>query len=171
MYRTNLSKNLAITLYFLINISLICLGIYSRNEHIVGFFAGLEYLPSLGNGLGFGGNLSSSLVSGPSGKPLPNLGYWTRFQNGSESVFGVLFSSLGVMSLIYIYYFIDTIRKLFKTLGSSVTQVNIIKILTIVLFVQGIYQEEAFSPYAFGMVLFLIGLNYNNVKERAALSV
>jgi len=169
MYRTNLSKNLAIILYLVINVLLISLGIYTKNEHIVGFFAGMEYLPTLGNGLGFGGNLSSSLVSGPSGDPLPNLGYWTRFQNGSESVFGVLFSSLGVMSLVYIYYFIDTIKILFNTFKSSVVQVNIIMILTIVLFVQGIYQEEAFSPYAFGMVLFLLGLNYNNVKERESL--
>ncbi|WP_211014455.1 hypothetical protein [Maribacter sp. MMG018] len=171
MYRINLSKNLAFMIYFIINVLLVYLGIYSRNEHIVGFFSGIEYLPTIGNGLGFGGNLSSSLVSNYSGSPLPDLGYWTRFQNGSESVFGVLFSSLGIMSLFYIYYFADTIKKLFRLFDSSTVQVNILKILTIVLFVQGIYQEEAFSPYAFGLVMFLVGLNLKSVHENKAISV
>ena len=165
-YKSNLSKPLAISLYVLINIGFIFLGYNYRNEHIVGFFHGMEHLFSFGNGLGFGGNLSSSRVASFNGETLQDLGYWTRFQNGSESVFGVLFSSLGIFSLVYIYYFVDIIKTLYNMFTSNVNRMNVLKVLTVVLFVQGVYQEEAFSPYAFGLVMFLVGLNFDNSDER-----
>lgn len=171
LYRTNLSKGLAIVTYFLMNAFFIYIGYKSKNEHILGFLHGITYLWSFGNGLGFGGNLSSSLVADYTGKPLLDLGYYTRFQNGSESVFGVLFSSLGFFSIIYILYFIEIIKVLYKKYDSSTTRIRVLHILTIILFVQGIYQEEAFSPYAFGLVMFLVGLNLKSVHENKAVSV
>ncbi|WP_158657111.1 hypothetical protein [Maribacter cobaltidurans] len=162
---------MAILLYIIVNIGFVVLGYYARNEHIVGFFAGIEYLFSFGNGLGFSGNLSTTMMSSFKGGQLPDLGYWTRFQNGSESVYGVLFSSLGVFSILYIYYFADIIFTLFRKLTSANSYAKILKVLALVLFVQGIYQEEAFSPYAFGLVMFLVGLNFNTINEREGVSI
>lgn len=164
-YRSNLSKRMAFALYFLTNIVFIIFGYMSRNEHIVGFTSGAGYLPTLGNGLGFGGNLSDMLVTEYNGEPLPDLGYWTRFQNGSESVYGVLFASLGVFSVFYIYYFVEITVMLFRKLKYTTVRANVLKVLTVVLLFQGIYQEEAFSPYAFGLVMFLVGLNFKKDYE------
>lgn len=164
-YRSNLSTNLALIFYLTTNIALIYLGYISRNEHIVGFISGSTHLFSLGNGLGFAGNLSDSLVTSWEGKPLPDLGYWTRFQNGSESVFGVLFSSLGIASLAYIFYFVEILKQLLTKFKSKTNHIRILRVLVIVLFLQGIYQEEAFSPYCFGLVMFLVGINFNRKDE------
>ncbi|TPN87883.1 hypothetical protein [Aquimarina algicola] len=150
---------------------IIYLGYEKRNEHIVGFVSGSTYLLSLGNGLGFAGNLSDSLFTSWRGNPLPDLGYWTRFQNGSESVYGVLFSSLGISSFIYIFYFIEVIKILFIKLKSKTTHVKVLRILAIVLFLQGIYQEEAYSPYCLGLVMFLVGLNFYKKDEEETVSV
>lgn len=170
-YKSNLSTGLALSFYLMINVALIYLGHISRNEHIVGFLSGSNYLLSLGNGLGFSGNLSDSLFASWRGDPLPNLEYWTRFQNGSESVYGVLFSSLGIFSLIYILYFIEILKLLLSKLKSKTSHIRVLKVLAIVLFLQGIYQEEAYSPYCFGLVMFLVGLNFNQKDEEEVIPV
>ncbi|WP_378186035.1 hypothetical protein ACE939_13065 [Aquimarina sp. W85] len=167
IYKTNLSKSLAYIIYGFFTTAFIILGYLNDNEHILGLVNGFGYLSSLGNGIGFSGNVSDILLTSWNGKPLKDLGYWTRFQNGSESVYGVLFSSLGIYSIIYIIYFLVIIYLVSK-IKSDNYHIRILKILTVVLFVQGIFQEEAFSPYAFGLVMFLVGLNYSftNTKER-----
>ncbi|MFS4466257.1 hypothetical protein [Maribacter sp. 2210JD10-5] len=165
VYHTNLSKRISYSLYIFANLCLIYVGYLGRNEHIVGFVSGAEYLISFGNGLGFGGNLSTSMVSSYKGMPLTDMGYWTRFQNGSESVYGVLFSSLGIFSFFYLYYFFEIIVMLFRKFKSKISQIRVLNVLAVVLFVQGIYQEEAFSPYAFGLVMFLVGLNFKRQYE------
>ena len=170
-YKSNLSTGLALSFYLMINFALIYLGHISRNEHIVGFLSGSNYLLSLGNGLGFSGNLSDSLFSSWRGDPLPNLEYWTRFQNGSESVYGVLFSSLGIFSIVYILYFIEILKQILSKLKSNTPNIRVLRVLAIVLFLQGIYQEEAYSPYCFGLVMFLVGLNFNQKNEEEIIPV
>ncbi|SIQ04364.1 hypothetical protein [Maribacter ulvicola] len=166
LYRTNLSNGLSMVLYGISNLLFILIGLNSQNEHILGFFHGLNYLFTLGNGLGFGGNLSNSLVADYMGTPLKDLGYYTRFQNGSESVFGVLFASLGIFSIYYLYFFFNFYKRISQKFGGLNARFNVLKILTIILFIQGIYQEEAFSPYAFGLVMFLVGVNYNKTYDQ-----
>ncbi|TYP76871.1 hypothetical protein [Aquimarina intermedia] len=159
IYKTNLSKSLAYILYGVFISAFVIVGYLNNNEHILGLVNGFSYLSTFGNGIGFSGNVSDILLTSWDGKPLKDIGYWTRFQNGSESVYGVLFSSLGIFSVVYIIYFLIVIY-LAGNIKSNNTQIKILKILTVVLFVQGIFQEEAFSPYAFGLVMFLVGLNY-----------
>lgn len=155
----NFSHLIGITTTFVLII--VIAGIKSSNEHILGFVHGLTYLyrMPLGNGLGFSGNLSSNLTVSAFGPPLPDLGYWTRFQNGSESVFGVLFSSLGLFSLIYLFCFIFIIIRFFNS--QRFVELKSIYILVLLIFFQGVFQEEAFSPYALAFAMFIAGFNYS----------
>ena len=138
---------------------IVLLGIKTHNEHIIGFMSGLSYMDTLGNGLGFGGNLSDIRLTSINGRELPDLGYWTRFQNGSESVFGVLFSSLGIFSLVYILLFFAILKRIYKQL--TVNGHISIGIIVILLFFQGIFQEEVFSPFVYGVALFIAGYYFN----------
>ncbi len=136
-------------------IFIIYLGYKSRNEHIFGFLSGLKYLTGLGNGLGFSGNLSSIQLVSVFGSELPDIGFYTRLQNGSESAFGVLFSSLGITALIFIFCLIKIINN--SEIYIHYRNPNIKTICLIVLFL-GIFQEEAFSPYALGLAFILLGI-------------
>lgn len=150
---------------------IIIAGIKTNNEHILGFIHGLTYLYRfpLGNGLGFSGNLSSNLTVSAFGSPLPDLGYWTRFQNGSESVFGVLFSSLGLFSLIYLLCFTFIIIRFFNS--ERFIELKSVYILVLLIFFQGVFQEEAFSPYALGFAMFIAGFNYSFNNNEGQLNV
>lgn len=164
--KTNLSKGLSIGFYLFIITIIAVIGYNNNNEHLIGFVSGSKYLSTLGNGLGFSGNLSNILKTSWDGVSLPDLGYWTRFQNGSESVFGVLFSSMGLFGLVYVCYFLVIIYFINRINDETNNKWKILKILSIVLFIQGIFQEEAFSPYAFGLVMFLIGFNINEIQNK-----
>lgn len=164
IYRTNLSKDLAIVGYLVLITIVIVVGHRSGNEHIMGFLNGVPYIWSMGNGLGFSGNLSDVRLVSWNGGALPDLGYHTRFQNGSESVFGVLFSSMGAFSILYFSYFLMVMFLINKKPSNGNLRMDVLKVLLIVLFLQGIFQEEAFSPYALGLVTFLTGLNLKITK-------
>jgi len=161
--RFRLSFDAIISLYVFFVVLTIIVGFNYHNEHIIGLISGSDYILSLGNGLGFSGNLSSVSLKSWNGDALKDLGYWTRFQNGSESVFGVLFSSLGIFSILYISYFIYILH-IARKRQYVFNYGTLLQILPFMLFIQGIFQEEAFSPYAFGLVMFLLGLNMKNNK-------
>lgn len=135
--------------------SVIFFGYRSSNEHMVGFIAGSRYLFTAGNGFGFSGNLSTIRLTSWDGPPLPDLGYWTRFQNGSESSFGVLFSSLGIFSLIYLFFNFYLLWLIIRKGEENKTEY--LGYLCLLVFMQGIFQEEAFSPFVYGLVLFVAG--------------
>ena len=157
----NLNLLTALFLLLFLWVPIVIYGYYTYNEHLIGFVSGTGYILSLGNGLGFSGNLSDTMLTSFNGPPLLELGYWTRFYNGSESALGVLFSSLGIFSILYLFYLI----KLLLSTYSGLKKVNndYLAILSIVMLFQGIFQEEAFSPYAFGLVIFITGY-YTPIK-------
>ncbi len=156
-FKFNIQAALFILLFLWI--PLVFIGYTSYNEHLIGFVSGLSYLDTFGNGLGFSGNLSDIRLASYSGIPLPDQGYWTRFYNGSESALGVLFSSLGAFSIIYLYLLFRHLFRIYPILKNN--NLDYIALLSIVMVFQGIFQEEAFSPYAFGMVLFIAGYYFN----------
>ncbi|MBD0399848.1 hypothetical protein [Flammeovirga sp. EKP202] len=146
---------LIMTLFWLLTI---ITGYLMHNEHIVGFVAGLKYIFTLGNGLGFSGNLSNVALTSWDGVSLPDLGYWTRFQNGSESVYGVLISSLGILGTVYTYTLYTILEKSRNVLP---IEREYIVVLSVLIFFLGIFQEEAFSPYAIGLSMFILGFTLN----------
>ena len=168
LLREKIRFSFAILLLILVPIwsLIIIVGYQLSNEHIIGFVEGSKYLweTPFGNGLGFGGNLSPIRLTKLNGVPL-DTGYWGRFQNGSESVFGVLFSSLGISGLIFTILFIVRISVVYRILFLE-NSPRIWGILMLIIFFQGIFQEEAFSPYAFGLVMFFCGFNFHQVKRK-----
>ncbi|WP_143732130.1 hypothetical protein [Pontibacter lucknowensis] len=162
-FKFNIQAALFILLFLWL--PLVAIGYSTNNEHLIGFVSGLSYLDTVGNGLGFSGNLSDIRLASYSGVPLPDQGYWTRFYNGSESALGVLFSSLGIFSLIYLYLLFRHLFKIYPVLKDN--NLDYIALLSIVMVFQGIFQEEAFSPYAFGMVLFVAGYYFFNSLDEA----
>lgn len=158
--RLSFFREFAGTAVFFIFLIVIIIGYRGSNEHIIGFFSGAKHIFSLGNGLGFSGNLSSTRLTSAFGSTLPDLGYWTRFQNGSESVFGVLFSSLGIFSFLFLYIF----YKFFGYIKSYSKSFGFLSSFVIIVFVMGIFQEEAWSPYAFGFAMFILGFVQKNYE-------
>ncbi|QWG06421.1 hypothetical protein [Flammeovirga kamogawensis] len=142
----------------------ITVGYFSNNEHIIGFVSGFHRMMDnpFGNGLGFSGNLSPVRKLSVFGEELPFRGYWTRFYNGSESIIGVLFSSLGFFGFIYLGVLFTLIAKSKENLLKSE---NFILLFPLIMVFQGIFQEEAFSPYALGFTMFILGL-YNGKNIR-----
>lgn len=143
--------------------SIVVIGSLNQNEHIVGFLSGTKYILSTGNALGFAGNLSDVRLTSWNGPPLKDLGYWTRFQNGSESAFGVLFSSLGLFSLLYLFLNFQLLRiihRKFQHLG-----LEHLSVLCMLVFMQGIFQEEALSPYVYGLTLLIAGFSLRSDKK------
>lgn len=127
---------------------IIIIGYKSNNEHILGLFYGLKSMINFpaGHGLGFGGNLSGNV----------------KLESGSESVFGVLFSSLGVLGLIYTLLYVLIIKNIYKVTQSS--SANAFCVALIVVFTQGLFQEEAFSTYALGLIMFVQGFIIGDSK-------
>ena len=163
--RFNLNLTAVLFVLLFLWIPIIVYGYHSYNEHLIGFVSGLSYIFSFGNGLGFSGNLSDTMLSSFNGPPLPDLGYWTRFYNGSESALGVLFSSLGIFALLFLFYTNKILLSTYSDLKKS--NHEYLALLSIVMLFQGIFQEEAFSPYAFGLVMFITGYYTQIVKEYA----
>lgn len=156
--RFNLAYDINFIFSFIVIGSVITLGYYLNNEHSLGFFNGFQYLFSWGNGLGFSGNLSDIRLQEINGKPLKDLGYFTRFQNGSESALGVLFSSLGIFSLLYLSSYLYIAKKIFSHYVER--KIKFVSLLILIGLFQGSFQEEAFSPYALGLVMLIGGVYY-----------
>jgi hypothetical protein len=157
------SYSVVILMFSLLWAVVVYIGYHASNEHIIGFIAGSKYLLTTGNGLGFSGNLSTIRLTAWDGVPLPDLGYWTRFQNGSESTFGVLFSSLGIFSVFYLIFNMNLISLITKK--GRENGVEYLGYLSLLVFAQGIFQEEAFSPFVYGLVLFVAGSTISGKKN------
>jgi hypothetical protein len=163
--RRTFSFSIVMIIFGGIWIALVYAGLYFRSEHMVGFVSGAKYLNTLGNGFGFSGNLSPVRLKSWDGPPLNDLGYWTRFQNGSESAFGVLFSSLGIFSMLYIFFELKIIAVARKQLERRYEYACV---LSLVMIMQGIFQEEAYSPFALGLAMLYLGFISASNKETEA---
>ncbi len=137
--------------------------IYGRangDYHVLGFLAGIrDFLRNpAGQGLGFGGNLSSSIK---------NVLSWTRAQHLGvadipvESALGVMLYQMGIATTFYFALLIGIIRacyKMFVRTGAEVYLFGIAAITTII--ANSVLQEEAiYSPLALGLTLCMVGIS------------
>lgn len=121
------------------------LGIKEGNNHVLGFLFGITNLINnpLGLGFGFGGNMTFSLL---------NSGDKRELLTGSESAFGVLFTQTGLSSFVIVFIYIKSI------VFSNKDKMSMLTIYALFNFVNGIFQEEAFSIYSLGITLFFLGV-------------
>lgn len=138
-------------------------GLLLRDQHAVGFLAGLESIldAPLGHGIGVGGNLSDAVrdVGGAN---------WDVWRSAGapfalESAIGVLMYQMGLLSLpvvaIYLWCSVSVLRKFGFRSAEGVVVVAFCMVLA-----NGIFQEEAFAPYAIGTMSLLLGAAFGHLS-------
>jgi hypothetical protein len=122
----------------------------------------------LGHGLGVGGNQSAAAqvgfkMDGPGG--FTHLGA----DFALESAVGVLLYQTGIASLLIFAVFIAVARAgpLGELRGNQLRPVrqDIIFFAVATIMVNGVYQEEAYSPYAAGMIMLLCSCAIANARR------
>ncbi|MCB4821354.1 hypothetical protein [Roseicella aerolata] len=142
-------------------------GLQQGDFHVIGFLGGLRgFLRNpLGHGIGAGGNLSTELK----GEALD----WQELQRlgvdfALESAVGVLLYQLGIGALALFCVFFAVLRAARPAGGAAwrlpagprPTDIAFIALAMVV--VNGIFQEEAYSPYALGLLMLFCGVLIGN---------
>lgn len=137
-------------------------GLEAGDYHVIGFMGGfhsLEHNP-IGNGIGVGGNLSTTATVHGSVK-------WQKFQHvgadfALESAVGVLFYQMGAAAFALLAVFARMIAKapLGKITPSGVRpdRNDILLLALATVAVNGVFQEEAYSPTGAGLFALLVAV-------------
>jgi hypothetical protein len=160
-------------------LSVICLAVYvdtgiefglSRGDfHVLGFLGGLRSLLTLpqGHGIGVGGNLSALAGGGLD---------WQEWQKTGvdfalESAVGVLLYQMGVSAIAVITPAVALVKTAFGRAAkgrpgtarwAQPEPVDILFIAIAVILANGIFQEEAYSPYGLGLLTLLGAIAASN---------
>jgi hypothetical protein len=126
-------------------------GLSHDDYHVIGLWGGITGLlhNPLGYGIGVGGNLSDK------GKCCVE---WQAFQHAGvsdfalESAIGVLLYQMGIGTVSLGFVVWQTTRRLFQR-----QETTLLAIAIIIVMLNALFQEEAFSPYAFGLVMLFAG--------------
>lgn len=134
----------------------VAVGLFLQDQHAVGFYAGLQSLLTapFGNGIGVGGNLSDAVrdLGGAD---------WDRWRSRGapfalESAIGVLLYQMGVVGFPVLNVFVGAVRRALKS--RTQTRLGVITGAALAAVVaNGVFQEEAFSPYAIGFACIMAG--------------
>ena len=143
-------------------------GERSGDYHVIGFLGGLRGFMEnpLGHGIGVGGNLSLGTLSATK---------WQEFQHvgtnvGLESAVGVLMYQMGIGSAAIIAAFVTLLRSgPFGIKWRRPRATDIIFIGFGIGLVNGVFQEEAYSPYAVGLLALFCGVLVANGQRSSAL--
>ena len=151
--------------------SALIVGLQSNDYHTAGFLGGVHSLASnpLGHGIGVGGNMSAEA----------NAGFkMERFlREGAdfavESAVGVLFYQVGIVSVLYLLVFLTLFwaGPMGERRGNRMIPArhDIWFFATAMIMVNGIFQEEAYSPYAAGMVVLMCSCVIGNGQRQRLL--
>jgi hypothetical protein len=136
----------------------ILFGIRSGDYHVLGLLAGLrDFLDDpLGQGLGIGGNLSSTSINinwelaqaeGAAGIPM-------------ESAVGVMLYQMGIGSVVFFGFLIALMRTAWRTFAQGAGFPSLFLFVSVLIVsANAVLQEEAFfSPLALGLCLLLGGV-------------
>lgn len=157
----------AIFSFLVVSVSYIVIAfLYGRSVndyHVLGLLAGLrDFLSNpIGQGLGFGGNLSSTIEG--------NLD-WSRSQQEGvagipvESAVGVMLYQMGIAAFVYFGFLVAIAGKCARLyLSQRYADALCGFLLVTIIAINGVLQEEAFfSPLALGFALLLVGLCLGN---------
>jgi hypothetical protein len=144
-------------------------GLSVGDYHTIGLIAGIEgFLRNpLGYGIGVGGNLSSGITS------TDLTADWREFQRYGadqplESAIGVLVYQMGVGAIAVLYAiwipFKATIKEFHRSTG-------LVPLALAVVFINGLFQEEAFSPYSLALLTLFSGVLLSRCGEVAPVTV
>ncbi len=145
-------------------------GIEIGDFHALGFMGGLYGFLSnpLGHGLGAGGNLGTTVSKA----------YWEKMQHagaadvGLESAVGVMLYQMGIGSVAIFAALIKLLQKApFGTSsrpGAAPTDLMFIGLW--VGLTNGVFQEEAYSPYAVGLLVLFCAILAANGRRQSILN-
>ncbi len=145
-------------------------GIEIGDFHALGFMGGVYGFLSnpLGHGLGAGGNLGTTVSKA----------YWEKMQHagsadvGLESAVGVMLYQMGVGSVAIFAALVRLLQKApFGTAprpGAALTDLMFIGLW--IGLVNGVFQEEAYSPYAVGLLVLFCAILAANGRRPAILN-
>lgn len=135
-------------------------GRANADYHVLGLMAGIrDFLRNpLGQGLGFGGNLSSSIK---------NVLSWSRAQQQGiadipvESAIGVMLYQMGIAATAYFAFLLGLARACYLAFQRSGNPRFLFALIaTVTIFTNALLQEEAiYSPLALGLALLLVGIS------------
>ena len=143
-------------------------GIAGGDYHVLGFLGGIHGFISnpLGHGIGVGGNLSEGAKIGFKWQDYQHLGA-TDF--ALESAVGVLLYQMGIAAVAVFGVFFILLRQL--PFGAPTSR-GVVPVRTDLLFIvlaavaiNGIFQEEAYSPYAAGLMSLFCGVLVANGRR------
>ncbi len=148
----------------------IYIGMRDMDYHVLGFLGGVHSLTDnpIGHGLGVGGNLSTQVDAGMKWEG-PGGFRSAGVEFALESAVGVLFYQMGVASVAILAVFVTLLFK--APFGASKLRARPLRsdILYFALgfiTLNGIFQEEAFSPYASGLIMLLCGVLISNARRQ-----
>jgi hypothetical protein len=141
------------------------IGLKNGDFHVLGFMGGVNSLlhNPIGHGIGVGGNLSAKAAQGF---------HWTG-ANGMaaagadfalESAIGVMIYQMGVGAAAVLGVFATFLWYAVLGLGKA-KRSDIIFFAVAMVVLNGVFQEEAFSPYAAGLVMILAGVLIGNWRR------
>jgi hypothetical protein len=149
-------------------------GLAVDDFHVLGFLGGVRSLISdpIGHGIGVGGNLSANA----------NAGFRWTGEGGFarmgpdfalESAVGVLIYQMGVASVFVFAIFIALLRAApmgLVTVGNGIRRTtsrrqDLLFLAVAMIVVNGIFQEEAYAPYAAGLLALLSGIAVANGRR------
>ncbi|EYS86056.1 hypothetical protein CF68_07940 [Cupriavidus sp. SK-4] len=157
--RLRLSRFALIAMLLIYAVVGVSYGVKSADYHILGFLAGVHGFKEkpLGRGVGVGGNLSELGKSDEKN--------FNEFQNQGvasfalESGLGVLLYQIGIFTILIFWFFSKIIKLLRKDIGPGNFRIRTITASAIAtLLITGIFQEEVFSPAAWGLWMLLAGI-------------
>jgi hypothetical protein len=145
-------------------------GLANGDFHVIGFVGGVMGLLQnpIGHGIGVGGNLSADAQAGALA--------WQTLQHAGatdfalESAVGVLLYQMGVGTAVVLWAFAAVLRAARlreRVRGTSLQSNAVVFIGLAVAVVNGVYQEEAYSPYALGLLMLLGGVLIANGSRSA----
>lgn len=124
-------------------------GLRTGDYHVIGLMGGVGgFLRNpLGHGLGAGGNFGAAADTGFAWQSTQAFGA----DFGLESSYGVMLYQIGIGTFLLTAFYLLAARNLVK--GPFI----LAPLMLAMVLVNGVFQEEAFSPYAIGLIALLAG--------------
>jgi hypothetical protein len=133
-------------------------GTVSGDYHIIGLLGGIKgfFKNPIGHGVGMGGNLSNLALT------QANFDFFQNFgaDFALESAIGVMLYQVGVGSLVFFAFYRQVTRTVWQAMRALPGEPRLVAvpIALSVLFVNGLFQEEALSPEGWGIMFLFVGL-------------
>ncbi len=136
-------------------------GIASGDYHVIGLLGGLTGFVHnpLGHGIGVGGNMSTLGMQKSSNADFSLFqGYGADF--ALESGIGVMLYQIGLATIVFFVFYWKLWKSVWETTTAFATETRLVTVPVVLafLFVDGVFQEEVFSPTGWGLWLLFSGL-------------